>query len=231
MLLPAWLGSPGCLQTLFFSVSPPIFPCQADGSISIPPLHSPTMLPTAPTILHPALHPAAIPFPQADAQDPGMVSSHQAEKCTWEASLGEHKWDLHPIGTGHGACGHWVATPHPLKLLLCCFIITSLNHNGPLAALPGAGGVPEHTLYTTDTSNLFWCAAPPNRRGILAKGPSSSGSPGCLPRGSAAQSQLNLPSHWPHIFPRAGCRASISHTARTAAMPATSPQSRNPESL
>ena len=51
---------------------------------------------------------------------------------------------------------------------------------------------------------------PTNRKGVSGKGPSSSGSSSCLPSGSAARSQLNLPSHWPHTHPGAGCRASIS---------------------
>lgn len=53
-----------------------------------------------------------------------------------------------------------MARPHPLELLLCCFTISS-NPNSLLGALLGAGGAPEHMLYTTDTSNIFWCAAPP----------------------------------------------------------------------
>ena len=89
-----------------------------------------------------------------------MVSSPKAANCTWEASLGDYKWDLHPMGMGHGACRHQVATPHPPKLLLCCFIIISSDHNGPLAA----GGAREQTLYTTDASNLFWCTAPPTAK-------------------------------------------------------------------
>lgn len=54
---------------------------------------------------------------------------------------------------GHGPCEHWVATPHPMKLLLYYHFG---HHNGLLAA----GGAPEQTLYTTvEGAAQYWAAA------------------------------------------------------------------------
>ena len=63
---------PAMFGKQFIVCQPSHFLCQADRSISIPPLRSPILLPPSPAVLHPSLHPAAIPFPQAGAQDPGM---------------------------------------------------------------------------------------------------------------------------------------------------------------
>lgn len=207
--LLAWLGSPACLQSLSSPLQPSCF--SLPGRLLH--AHSFSLLThTAPCLPHPSfLHPCTPHlFPPSRHPGPRDGSSHKAANCTWEASLGEQKWDSHPAGMGHGACGHQ-ENPAPQS---CCF--AALFSFAVLAA----GRAPEQPFHTNTPginsgAQLHQLQRSPRK---------SSGSPNCLPRGSAAQSQLNIPSHCLHILPRAGDRASISHAARTAAMPATSTQ-------
>lgn len=173
---------------------------------------SPILFPAFPLILPPSPHPT--PLSPKEAPRTKMVLP------TTKLHLGSNsrraKMGFTSHRDGDGTSRHQ-ENPGPQS---CCF--AALFSFAVLAA----GGAPEQALHT-NTSGINPGAQLHQPHRSPRK---SSGSPNCLPRESAAQSQLNIPSHWLHILSRARYRASISHTARTAAMPATS-CSQNPESL
>lgn len=186
----SWLGSPAYLQSLFS----PLQPSCSSLRGQLPHPHSyPLLTHTSPCLPHPPFLHSCIPHLFPPGRHPGPRWIFPQANCTWETSLRERKWDLHPEGMGHGTSEHQ-ENPVPQS---CCF--AALFSFAVLAA----GGAPEQTLHTnTHGSNsgaqLHQLQRSPRK---------SSGSLNCLPRGSAAQSQFNIPIAGCTSFPEQGTSA------------------------